>query len=429
MHKSSKRLLACFGLLLLLVGITAFYGPSRQLEIRHARVIWVERPATEAIISWTTLHAQGKESRVLLDTRPGITAERFALAQRTVRQGAITMTAEDREFTDLPQGFYHHAELKSLQPDTRYYFRIQVDGQLSEEYYFLTASQTDKPVAFMWGGDSRMGGDKPRYAGLRPHVDRQAMNRRIRTLMEDNPEILAFVHGADYGSTANWMHLYWWFEDQELCKGRDGRILPLVLSRGNHDMQVGFEENFYIGRPRSGSGEGYYFGTQFSAQFHLLTMNTEISVAGDQYDWLEEALARERLRHRWLVVNYHRPAYPVHKDVNAAPFKRVRDNWVPLFERYTIDLALESDGHTLKRTLPIRNNRPDESGIVYIGEGGLGVPQRVPDTSRWFIQEPGFATSAHNVHVLRATGEKLHITAFGMEGDTLDHYSRVPRKL
>ncbi|EIM77668.1 phosphatase [Nitritalea halalkaliphila LW7] len=245
--------------------------------------------------------------------------------------------------------------------------------------------------------------------------------------MEDNPEILAFVHGADYGSTANWMHLYWWFEDQELCKGSDGRILPLILSRGNHDMQVGFEENFYIGSPSSGSGSGYYFGTQFSAQFHLLTMNTEISVAGDQYDWLEEALARERPRQRWLVANYHRPAYPVHKDVNAAPFKRVRDNWVPLFERHNIDLALESDGHTLKRTLPIRNNKPDASGIVYIGEGGLGVPQRVPDTSRWFIQEPGFATSAHNVHVLRADGDRLQITAFGMEGDTLDHYSRVPR--
>ncbi|WP_156810167.1 fibronectin type III domain-containing protein [Nitritalea halalkaliphila] len=180
MNKRRTHLLAGLLSFLVLFGLSAFFSPAKNLEIRHARVIWVERPATEAIISWTTLHAQGKEARVLVDTKPGISAERFALAQKPLRQGAITMTSEDREFADLPRGFYHHAELKGLQPDTRYYFRIQVDGQLSEEYYFLTASQVDRPVAFMWGGDSRMGGDKPRYAGLRPHVDRQAMNRRIR---------------------------------------------------------------------------------------------------------------------------------------------------------------------------------------------------------------------------------------------------------
>ena len=78
---------------------------------------------------------------------------------------------------------------------------------------------------------------------------------------------------------------------------------------------------------------------------------------------------------KWKFAVYHHPAY------SSAPSrdnKDIREHWVPLFEQHQLDLVCEADGHNIKRTVPIRNGKRDPTGVVYIGEGGLGVPQRQP---------------------------------------------------
>lgn len=402
---------------------------QEELSPRHLRVIWTENPSEYAVVSWTTLFEHGKNHTVYYDTvSRGGDKMNYAFQVLASKNGAISMVDED--FTEgVYPGYYHHADLRGLQAATDYYFIVESDGLVSEEFYFKSAPNDDREFSLLWGGDSRLGGESPRYAGRTPHVDRQGMNRRIKALLDEDPNIMGFIHGADYGTTADWRHLYWWFEDHEIVIGEGNRLLPLIISRGNHDMQIGFEENFWLGDIQRERGFDYYFSTQMGTQTAILTLNTEISVAGDQRDWLEENLAKLRKENRWLLVNYHRPAYPVVKDFENATFKRVRETWVPYFEKYNVDLALESDGHILKRTVPIRNNKYDETGIIYIGEGGLGVPQRVADSTRWFIQPPGFAMSANNVHKLTFSPEKIAIQAFGMDGDTLDQFEVKPRIL
>ena len=68
-----------------------------------------------------------------------------------------------------------------------------------------------------------------------------------------------------------------------------------------------------------------------------------------------------------------------------------------LFDKYNIDIALESDGHCMKRTVPIRDSKKDPTGIIYVGEGGLKVGQRKPDGNRWYIKDGGKTGSAHHV--------------------------------
>ena len=103
-------------------------------------------------------------------------------------------------------------------------------------------------------------------------------------------------------------------------------------------------------------------------------------------------------------------------------------HFVPLFEQYNIDLVCEADGHNIKRTLPIRNNKHDPTGIVYIGEGGLGVGQRRPKTDRWYLQKPGMASAAHHVQLLTFNPDRLDYKVIGMDGATLDTYVISPRK-
>jgi len=139
--------------------------------------------------------------------------------------------------------------------------------------------------------------------------------------------------------------------------------------------------------------------------------------------WLEKELKTSRPKHRWLLAQYHRPVYPAVKSPSSALL-----SWVPLFEKYNLDLSCEADGHNIKRTVPIRNNKHDETGVVYIGEGGLGVPQRTPKTDRWFLKSPGMADKGHHVFVLTFTPKELIGKCVLEDGTIRDSFSRPVRK-
>lgn len=395
---------------------------------RHLRVIWTENPANHAIISWTTM-VESAKNNIYYDTLSrGGDMGSYSFTTNSERDGKISMRKMDRDEA-VPEGWYQHGQVSDLEPSTKYYFVVESDGKVSEEHHFLTAPVDDSDFKILSGGDSRMGGEKPRYAGRTPHVDRQAMNRVILNLFEENPDIMALAHGADWGTTADWRHLYWWFEDNEIIKTSENRLLPFIVARGNHDEEIGFQENFWLGEITDQLSFGYYFTTKIS-KLALITLNTEISVAGDQREWLEEELQEmtsAEEKPRWIMAQYHRPAYPVAKEFDRHTFARVRNAWTPLFDQFNLDLALESDGHLLKRTMPIRNFKPAADGVVYIGEGGLGVPQRVPIPNLWFVESPGIAKTAHHVWLLDIKKDSLTMKAIGMDMQVEDQYTMYPR--
>ena len=83
--------------------------------------------------------------------------------------------------------------------------------------------------------------------------------------------------------------------------------------------------------------------------------------------------------------------------------------------------AIESDGHTLKRTAPILNGKVDEEGIVYIGEGGLGAPLREPYPSRWYLRG-GFTARLHHVWMIDIWEKEMRLRAIDINGNVVDEY-------
>jgi hypothetical protein len=389
-------------------------GPDDRHTFHH-RVLWIEDPATQAVLSWTTREA-GANHVVYYDTAPrGGDVSAYAFKAESFKDGQFTMVEKDAQW--VKPAFFHHAHLSNLQPDTEYYVVYSSDAQPSREFHFRTAPAVDKEIALLAGGDSRIGGDEP-Y----DHTDRQKMNMRLRALFEENPDVIAFVHGGDYCQYAEWRYLEPWLNDHELTTTTAGRLLPIIPARGNHDRGVGFVEMFSWPDLQN----DYYYVTNLTPEVALVTLNTEISLAGDQRDWLAATLEKERPENRWLLASYHRPAYSSVRGVQDGAMRR--NNWVPLFEQFNVDLVYESHDHALKRTLPIRSHAPDlENGITYIGDGGLGVPQRTPDPARWWLQAPGFTKPAHHAHILKFTADKLHVQAIGMEADVLDDFALQPR--
>ena len=124
------------------------------------------------------------------------------------------------------------------------------------------------------------------------------------------------------------------------------------------------------------------------------------------------------------MAQYHTPAFPAVKVPSTA-----YANWVPLFDEYRLDLVCEADGHNIKRTSPILNNKINPDGIVYIGEGGMGVGQRTPKTDRWYLAEMADKNSSgHHVHLLTFDAEHLDVRVIRLEGETFDNFQLFPRK-
>ena len=255
------------------------------------------------------------------------------------------------------------------------------------------------------------------------------MRRQDNTMMAElvaashensNPadDLLAFAHGGDYiVSGTNLEQWSVWLSDHELTTGKDGRMLPVIPARGNHDKGKIFNEVF--GFP---DDDLNYYAINIGPEVRFVTLNTETSTAGDQAKWLDGELEHSRPNYRWLLAQYHRPAFPAVKEPSTA-----LQSWVPLFEKYNVDLVCESDGHNIKRTVPIRGGKADESGVVYIGEGGLGVPQRTPKTDRWFLESPGMADQGHHVFVLTFEEDKLKGKCILLGGKIRDTFERSVR--
>lgn len=245
------------------------------------------------------------------------------------------------------------------------------------------------------------------------------MNRRIAALVESDPNILALSHGGDFvADGGDWSEWDEWLRDHAQSFTADGRILPVLPTRGNHEGDAGFY-NRVFGFP--GGDEVDYFVSHVGANLALVILDSNVSHGGDQRAWLEEQLIAQQDR-RWIVPGYHQPAYPAVKTPGPA-----LEHWVPLFEQYEVDLVCESDGHALKRTVPIRGGEQAADGIVYVGEGGLGVSQRTP-SSKWYLEGGGMAASASHVQVLSFSPDELRYEAIAMDGEVLDTYIAVPRR-
>ncbi|MBT5909901.1 MAG: metallophosphoesterase family protein, partial [Opitutae bacterium] len=296
------------------------------------RVIWKTDPANKATVSWTTA-TQGKNHVVHYDlmSKKGL-PKNYTFKKVSDRNGRFSGSGGEH---------FHHARLAELKPSTTYWFVIESDGNLSPEMHFTTAPMDDRDFSVIFGGDSRTG-----------HFERAQVNLLMAALSEENPEIIAFAHGGDYiVSGKNWGQWSRWLSQHELTVAASGKVLPIIPTRGNHDGGPLFDEIF---DSPGGKERENYFSTRLSPQVALVTLNSETKAGGAQRTWLGKTLESLRPKVRWLLAEYHRPAWPAVKKPGAA-----KEFWVPLFEEFDVDLVVESDGHVIKRTVPIRNEKKD----------------------------------------------------------------------
>ena len=382
-----------------IVKLTSKLTPLKGTTPAQWRVIWTGDAAREAIISWSTAE-EGKSHKVYYGE-----SSKLGKEQSCQRSGKYSVDKSEKG--KIEAAFYHHAEIKGLKPSTKYFFVMESDGVKSKQLYFITAPEKGTDFSIIHGGDSRSG-----------HTARCKVNVMMADLIDKNPKIIGFAHGGDYINTGKrWQQWRLWLSHHELTNGKDGRVLPIIPTRGNHDSGPIYKEVFNVD-PKQPD----WHTTTIGSDIAIVTLDTNVSGAGKQKEWLESELKRLRPKSKWLLTQYHRPLYPAVKGPPAHT-----KIFCPVFDKYQVDLALEADGHCIKRTIPIKGNKADPTGTVYVGEGGLGVGQRKPKADHWYLKG-GVVGSEHHVMVLDFSEKALRIRTVLLNGKLYDDHTLKVRK-
>ena len=370
------------------------------------RVVWSGDASRTATISWSTAVKGSKHLVHIGTSAQGKQTAKYDQHLASTKNGVYQITPNDAK--EMKAAFYHHCVLKDLKPGTRYHFVIESDGELSRPLYFITCPEKGD-FKLIHGGDSRTG-----------LANRCRMNLRIAAEIKKDPSIVGLCHGGDFVVNGR-SYRQWraWMSHNELTTLEDGRVMPIIPTRGNHDIGTLLFEVFHL--KKAGRGRSFWNVTSLTDQVNIITLDTSSSAKGAQEQWLEKQLSELRPKSKWLLTNYHKPLFPA---VN--PPAQQATSFVPLFEKYNVDLALESDGHCIKRTVPIRNGKKDPTGVTYIGEGGLGVSQRSPKKDRWYLKE-GLANRGNHIMILTFKEKTLGIEVILLNGKSLDQFTLKAR--
>ncbi len=324
--------------------------PIAQAATDKYRLIWNDSPATSVTVAWCQL--DGEDAQVHYgDT-----------VRREHTHGV------DRQTTHLKLES-RFARLRDLRPDTVYHFVIRDSNSESPAFSFKTAPVGEARFSFVAGGDSR-----------NHHKARQRANRMVAAL---NPLFVCF--GGDMISRSNSKDWSAWLDDWQLTTGADGRMVPIIAARGNHEGAKDIHLLFDSPIPED------YYAVGFGDFLRVYTLNSNIVRAGDQGAWLAADLKKHAATH-WKIAHYHHPFRPHHA---AKAEQHAQYNaWAPLFYTHGLDLAIECDSHVVKRTWPLRPSnapgsdqgfiRDDAKGTTFIGEGCWGAPlRRNNDDKAW----------------------------------------------
>ena len=170
----------------------------------------------------------------------------------------------------------------------------------------------------------------------------------------------------------------------------------LLAVLGNHDAAYAAEQVAALGMP------GRWYTAQLGDVLFIgLDSNDAENPA--QLAWLEQTLAARNAG--WVIAAMHHP--PFSAGVHASD-EDTRDAFVPLFERYNVDLVLAGHDHDYQRSVPI-------GGVTYVVSGAA---PKVRQTGTADFT----AASAAVLHFVDVGiwGDRVEVTAISLDG-TFDH--------
>jgi hypothetical protein len=383
---------------------------NAQNEPLAILLTWTKDPTTTISIDWHSMDEKAKDL---------FYREKGAIDWKRKKSKTHPFPFSDR--------IIHRVGLKGLQAETSYEIRFGENGKV---YFFNTMPSdiANNPIRIAIGGDTKH--------------EKEMLEKTNREVLNHDPHFVIMGGDLAYenGDSAAIERVYDWLD---ACKNtlitEDGRIIPIVVGIGNHEVAGGYYSPEHFNGQASGRVKhAPYFYNLFAFPgqpgYNVLDFGTYLSliildsghtntIAGEQSDWLATEL-KKRGQFLNVVPVYHVGAYPSVRDYDNLIAAGIRKYWVPLFEQHDVKIAFENHDHAYKRSFPIREDKVDEEGIVFFGDGAWGVNVRevhnVDDT--WYLKK---ALSQRHFILLTLEGSEKQVTTINEEGEVIDTYPEI----
>ena len=364
------------------------YPSSNQPD--HVMLTWSSDPANSVDIQWRTdttvisgtVNYREKDSEIL-----SANAEKYRM--------------EDLRLMNDRFINRYTAQLSNLKPGTTYEYQIVPQTDWNENYTFSTPAE-DGSFSFIWFGDVH---HSPIWGEL---VNKAHQNH-------SDAAFLAFVGDI----VGDGLHRNEWDDLFEFPK----KIIsqkPLMMTLGNHDTRSGLGALMYrelFSYPKKGPEgvipEHTYSFTYKNALYLMIDATSPIE---KQTKWIEEQLANTSAT--WKFAIFHFPPYNFEE-----PYLDIQQAWVPLFDKYHVDMVFGGHIHYYMRSKPMKAGEVVDSynnGTAYIIS--IGIPSR----SRDIGEEPYAAVrfgEGQYYQYIKINGNELSYTAIDSEGKVADSFS------
>jgi Calcineurin-like phosphoesterase len=234
----------------------------------------------------------------------------------------------------------------------------------------------------------------------------RSMGEAMRSWEEDHPaEVLLTLGDNDYTENPsafhdNWVASFGWL---------NAAGVGVAGTLGNHDVRVdgGRYEYDELGMPRA------FYGRRVG-NVDLFLLNSNAVGSARQLEWLRTRLAESSAR--WQIVAFHHPAYTCGEYSRHAG---ITTRWVPLFERYGVDLVLSGHDHNYQRFAEHR-------GVRYVVHGGGGASLYSIRSCPASYPTRRVARSVHGFVYLIARFDELRGYAVTPSGTVIDRFTVDP---
>ena len=353
---------------------------------------------------------------------------------RTRGQPGIQVDADERVYTDALTGetvFTYHARIGSLEPGTQYAYEVLHDGSPPVPGTFMTGPRgRSGPFRFTSFGDHAISG--PVGDGKGPHSPNAGY---VVTAVERLDPLFHLLNGdLCYANNSDQPVATWTSYFANIT--RSARHRPWMPTPGNHENEAGngpqgylaYQTRFDLPGNRTPAFRGNWYAFTVGPVRFVALNNDDVCLqdggfsglrrdnvrgyrasgfdpyisgysGGMQRRWLDAELAAARQDEDidWIVVFMHQVA------MSSAHFNGadlgIRQQWLPVFDKYGVDLVLAGHEHHFERSFPVRGVLPGSAlltpapvrterrdpaefdtryGTVHLTIGGGGHPYRTP---------------------------------------------------
>lgn len=376
------------------------HAPSPQPD----RVIltWAGDPKTTQAVTWRTdLSVEKATAEIAI-------AEDGPLFRTKTRQVPVST---ERFTSELGEAMYHSVRFESLQPATKYVYRVGDGFNWSEWAHFTTASDKPEPFAFAYVGDAQ-------------NEIFDMWSRVIRSAYSDAPKLKFLIHAGDLINNAD-------RDDQwgewHRAAGWINMSVPSVPVPGNHEygkqsngeraLNRNWKPQFTLpGNGLPGLGEtNYYFDIQ---GVRVVALNSN-ERQKEQAEWLDKLLTNNP--NKWTIVTHHHPIFSTAKGRDNPELRAI---WKPVYDKHRVDIVLTGHDHSYGRSNVVAGENRREGGTVYVVS--VSGPKMYQVTPAPWMQRKAEDTQLYQI--IRIDGDRLSYESRTARGALYDAFGLRKRR-